>query len=1580
LDIIQNFGTKLGIKSYVTFNHQNGKQLFIKEFPSKKYASPVIERFLNEVAGIDKAIQLSKKDDLIIITRPFVQGISLRELMDDRRLSVEEVLKLFRSSLEGLKKLHDQKIIHRNLHPSNIIVNLETFEASLVDGCLNRFEVLTLDEASLQSDTLHYLSPELMGTIKRLPQMSSDLYSLGLIFYQALVGKLPYENLGTGFIAEQMTRKVSDPRSKGAKIPHVFAEILLRLLKKDPQDRYQTVDSVLWDLNRLSKEMKEGKLNPSFGIGQTDIRSSLIPPSLTNMEEALGIADSFLKKAKAKSHGGLFLEGESGAGKSRLLEEIIVRARFLEMNVLMSSNALSDVQKPFSLLSGVVTWILQKAKNDPAFYEGLRLQLEPHKESLLITMPEMEFILGGKTFESVGPETLGELRSLEAIHKLFYALGTLESSVLLVLDDCQWSDQLSLKFLEHFFRGEASLRNISIICAYRSEEVGKDHLLTLMSENLDHIKVPVLNRDESFELLLSMSGVLPQLALDHSFRVARGNPFLLSAELHALVEGEVLLPSKTGWVIETSKLKEEGAFLQEEHFFRKRIGFLPENIRDVLGLAAVIGKKFRLKELAFMCEMGDEEVLPLIEEAMRRHFVIEDQEGDFVFYHDRIREAFLNSLEADERQAYHLKYATSIDPHQDQAIYDLSYHLDAAGKYEEALPYALKAARFSRARYALESAEQQYRITLRAEPRDEELLREIHSSLGEIYLLKGNYEFSQDHFERAYKLAHDKIERASILRGRAELLFKQGKVSEAGELIERTLAELGEKIPKHEFFIGLGILKEVITQLLHRSLPNLFLDRGNKSPLMVKLYSRLAYIYFFRSNLRVTWALLKEINIAEAHDSSSPEAGQAYANYGILFSVFPWINAALWSLKKSLTIRTNLKDLWGQGQSYHFLGSIQYVGGAFDEAIETSKLARYYLDRTGDRWEYNDAYIVEALSLLRLGRLDEALVMAQKIYQIASSIGDAHSSGFALEVWAKASGGRVPMELIEKEISRLKGDLMTLTVVKEAKAVRLMAEGKYKEAIGILEDALTHLQKNKLLTEYVVPVPLCLSRALRLQIESLSPYDNEEKTQLEKRLKQVVKLSLKWAKKFHNNLPEAYREAGLLALLRNDKQKARELFSQSLKLAEKQSARFEKAKTQLEMKRFVEDPTLRKMGVAELNRDLVELGAGFELQGGQVSPSVALLERFSSLLEMGKKLVLSSTPESIWDSLHESTVQLLKVDSYQVISTPETLMRLGDNLPFLDSLRPQLISTERLPELSNILGMAPLKSALHIPIPVKGMVENVIVVGHTEVQDLFGLEELKLAEFVASLAGMAFENAEAFRNVQEAIKIRDEFIEIASHELRTPLTSIVLQVQMLKRLTESTTMVLGDAQVLAKSCEFQVLQFSKLVERLLSVSRLSQGFKDFRPERTGLSQVVESVIEKMRPELNQMGCDVTFEKNDSLLGNWDPVLLEELTMNLLSNSMKYGARRPIFVKVFRQDGKALLSVKDFGIGINEESKKHIFKRYGRGVSLKHYGGLGLGLYVVQKIAEVHGGSIEVESEEGKGATFTVTLPLENPEI
>ncbi len=305
------------------------------------------------------------------------------------------------------------------------------------------------------------------------------------------------------------------------------------------------------------------------------------------------------------------------------------------------------------------------------------------------------------------------------------------------------------------------------------------------------------------------------------------------------------------------------------------------------------------------------------------------------------------------------------------------------------------------------------------------------------------------------------------------------------------------------------------------------------------------------------------------------------------------------------------------------------------------------------------------------------------------------------------------------------------------------------------------------------------------------------------------------------------------------------------------------------------------------------------------------------------------------------------------------------------------LSAEQLAQLTEGDASGPqpppgLRSAIYTPLRVRGHTLGVLCFFSSDARR-YDAGDLARAEELAQRAAVAIENARLYREARQAVSLRDEFLTVASHELRTPLTSLKLYMQGLLRdfPRASPERLKGKLEI----ANHQVDRLAHLVGQMLDLSRITHGRLMIDPEDVELEALVGQVVERFSEESRRVGSEVHL-RLEPMTGRWDRLRLDQLVTNLLQNALKYGNGRPIQITLERRAHEAVLHVRDEGIGIAAEQKDRIFEKFERAVPTRHYGGLGLGLYIARQIAEAMGGSIQVETELGKGSIFTVRLPLE----
>jgi signal transduction histidine kinase/FixJ family two-component response regulator len=339
-----------------------------------------------------------------------------------------------------------------------------------------------------------------------------------------------------------------------------------------------------------------------------------------------------------------------------------------------------------------------------------------------------------------------------------------------------------------------------------------------------------------------------------------------------------------------------------------------------------------------------------------------------------------------------------------------------------------------------------------------------------------------------------------------------------------------------------------------------------------------------------------------------------------------------------------------------------------------------------------------------------------------------------------------------------------------------------------------------------------------------------------------------------------------------------------------------------------------------------------------------------------------------------------------------TSSRSVELVPIVDAERIASLSPE--PAVADLIQRIGTRSFVRTPLESGGRTLGFITLLSTRQNRRYDAFDLALARDLAWRVASAVDNARLYRNAQDAIRMRDEFLSIASHELRTPITAIRLQVRGVRRVAANPPGPAGTPgnpvnpanaalNERLSRVERSMARLSQLVDSLLDVSRIATGKLKLHPEPTDLGKLARQVMEYVEPDAERAGVEITLVELSPAEGAWDLLRLEQVLMNLISNALKFGAGRPIEIETgtypATNDGsekrRAFVRVIDHGLGVAPEDAERIFGKFERSVPARQYGGLGLGLYISRQIVEAHDGTISARPTEGGGATFEVTLPL-----
>ncbi|NER98337.1 MAG: AAA family ATPase [Symploca sp. SIO1B1] len=681
---------------------------------------------------IVRPLALERYGNGYALVMPDGGAVSLWEYWQQSEQSLAEFLSIAIQLAESLHYLTQQRIIHKDIKPANILIHPETGKVQIIDFSISSLlpkEQQQLINPNVLEGTLAYISPEQTGRMNRGIDYRTDFYSLGVTFFELLNGKLPFEtNDPMELVHCHIAQEVKFPTSiKQETVPEMVQAIVLKLMAKNAEDRYQSSLGLKYDLERCLQQLENTREITSFVLGERDASDRfLIQEKLYGREaEVQSLLDAFNRVANPPEsplnkggHRGvemMLVAGFSGIGKTAVVNEVhkpIVKKRgyFIKGKYDQFNRNL-----PFSAFlqafRDLMRQLLGESDADLANWKAkITAALGPNGSVIIDVIPELEQIIGKQPPVPELSGSAAQNRFNLVFGQFIASLTSPEHPLVMFLDDLQWADLASLNLME-VLMSDSSIDYLLFLGAYRDNEVFPAHPLMLSLAELrktqaviSTITLEPLAQNHINQLVadaLNCSQQLAQPLTELVYQKTKGNPFFTTQFLKGLqVDGLIKFNLELGyWECDLVQVRDAALTDDVVEFMAGRLRKLPSATQNVLKLAACIGNQFQLETLAVICEESSEGVAADIWRALQEGLILPVSEaykffqGDveeatdqtvtvgYRFLHDRVQQAAYFLIPEDQKQKTHLTIGQLLLENTSQAdweeqLFDIANHLN----------------------------------------------------------------------------------------------------------------------------------------------------------------------------------------------------------------------------------------------------------------------------------------------------------------------------------------------------------------------------------------------------------------------------------------------------------------------------------------------------------------------------------------------------------------------------------------------------------------------------------------------------------------------------------------------------------------------------------------------------------------------------------------------------------------------------------------------------------------------------------------------------------------------------------------
>jgi histidine kinase len=861
-----------------------------------------------EFPGIAKVVELTRGSNGPVLVMEDFGGVPLRNVLADGKLSVPHALRIALHMANVLGQLHLRHIIYKGLNPSNVLVHPETQEVRIANFDLASRISSENPGFSTQGlpEELAYVSPEQTGRMNRSVDYRTDLYSLGVTLYEMLTGQSLFHGQDAlKLVYSHLAVEPPAPHDLRAELPPTLSAMVLKLLAKNAEDRYQSAYGLSVDLKECLRQWEATGTVTRLQPGQWDVSASLrLPQKLYGREREVARMSEALKRVTAGARAELLLvSGYSGVGKTSLVHEL---HRPLTRNSgFYTSGKFDALQRaPYSAwiqaFDALFQQLLSQDEAQIAGWKKVLLEALGTNASVLTSVvPRLELIIGRQPPMSELNATEAQKRFHWVFQRLMESFARRAHPFVLFLDDLQWADASSLNLFQHLLSVVGS-RCLLVIGAYRDNEVGVGHPLRATLRELQNSSALVGEISlrplemESVQQLLADTVARPRdpevdALATLVFQTTQGNPFFVGQFITSLHARDLLSldPEEGRWRWSLERIRAEAITDNVVSLMAERLRELPVNTQEVLKRAACVGNRFTLELLEVISEHDARQLIVNLWEAIQQGLVLPigetykhiHHESDkdtrldvsgvwFEFLHDRVQEAAYSLMSKEDRKMLHLRIGRRLlqsipSEQREERIFDIVHQLDRAvdlidipAQREELAALNLTAGTRAKgsSAYAEALGYLQTGTSLLREDCWEtqyELALPLHRHRAECIYLLGRMDEADREFQMLLSRARAPHEKGEIYLLLMDLSVSRGHYMEAIHPVREGLKVLGLEMPEAPDEVSVAISQEWErwqTNLAHReirSFANLPETKDMTERMLILLLSRAIPTVFY---------------------------------------------------------------------------------------------------------------------------------------------------------------------------------------------------------------------------------------------------------------------------------------------------------------------------------------------------------------------------------------------------------------------------------------------------------------------------------------------------------------------------------------------------------------------------------------------------------------------------------------------------------------------------------------------------------------------------------------------------------------